>query len=165
MEAALWGFLGALVGAGASIATSWLNNHHELKRQQQANSLERIERARSFQRDNLLALQQTLQDGMRFLGRAHLEDERAFQQSGEWGKAMLPEDIAEGTREINAKLASLIQRVADDALRASIKSLHSQMTSCLSAGSREQALTALDNTSNSYNGLMEQLGQVLRALY
>lgn len=165
MEAALWAFLGTLVGAGASIATSWLNNHHELKRQLQADSLERIERARSFQRDNLLALQQTLQDGMRLLGRAHLQDDLAFRQSGEWGKAMLAEDIDEGTRETNAKLAALTQRVADDALRASINSLRSQMTSCLTASNREQAVAGLNNTSNTYNGLMEQLGHVLRALY
>jgi len=97
VEAALWGFLGALVGASASIATSWLNSRHEMARQHQADSLERIERARAFQRDNLLELQQLLQGMVRFSARAQLEDERAFRQSGEWGKALLSEEVMQWT--------------------------------------------------------------------
>ena len=57
MEAALWGFLGTIVGAMVSIATSWINSRNETERQRQANSFERLERARAFQRDNLLNLQ------------------------------------------------------------------------------------------------------------
>jgi hypothetical protein len=93
VDAALWGFLGALVGAGTSIATTWVSNRHEATRQRQADSLERVERARAFQRDNLLELQDTLQNAMRFCGRMLHEDQMAFKRGGKWGKALLGDEV------------------------------------------------------------------------
>lgn len=83
MEAALWAFLGALVGAAASIVTTWLNNTHAISRQRMADSLEREERARGFQRDNLLEVQEALETWIRFCARMLIEDQRAFGDCGE----------------------------------------------------------------------------------
>jgi len=165
MEEALWGFLGALVGAGASIATSWLSSRHELARQQQADSLERIERARAFQRDNLLELQQALQDAVRYSTRAQLEDEQAFRQSGEWGKVRLSDEVSEGSRATNARLMALTELVADDSVRASVKSLCGKLVSHSFAGTREQGEAVLRDATNAFTLVMEQIGTTLRRLY
>jgi hypothetical protein len=166
MEAALWGFLGALVGAGASIATSWLSSRHEIARQHQADSLERSERTRAFQRDNLLALQQSLQDAMRFSARAQFEDEQAFRQGGEWGKALLSEEVSEGSRATNARLVALTERVEDDSVRASVKSLREKLARhSIIVGTREQAEALLRDAMEEFTLVMEQVGTTLRRLY
>jgi hypothetical protein len=165
VDAALWGFLGAIIGAGASIATSWISNRHEIMRQMQVDSLERIERARAFQRDNLLELQQTIQDAMRFSARIMHEDAMAFKQSGEWGATLLGEEISEGSRASNARLMALTVRVADDEVRNAISSLRGLLTNCQLAESKEQADIVHKGVVEAYPLLMERIGKALRNLY
>jgi NTP pyrophosphatase (non-canonical NTP hydrolase) len=136
-----------------------------MARQQQADSLERFERARAFQRNNLLELQQSLQDAMRFSTRAQMEDEQAFRQSGEWGKTRLSEEVSEGARATNARLMALNERVADDSVRASVKSLREKLARHSLAGTREQAEAVLNDAMNVFTLVMEQIGTTLRGLY
>ena len=44
---------------------------------------------------------------MRFYARMLHEDQMTFRQNGEWGKALLGEEISEGSREANARLMTL----------------------------------------------------------
>lgn len=152
MDAALWGFLGTIVGAGVSIVTSLISNRHETMRQKQADSLERIERARIFQRDNLLELQQTIQDAMRFSARILHEDTTAFKQGGEWGAALLSEEVSEGSRATNARLMALTVRVADDEVRDAVDGLQEMLTNCQFAKSKEQAEIVHKGAATAYPG-------------
>jgi hypothetical protein len=165
LEAALWGFLGALAGAGASIVTTWLSNRHSARMQGLADSSERVERARAFQRENLLSLQETLQIAMRFNARAMLEDEKGFKRLGEWGKSFLSDEVDEGVRSTNAKLMALTERVSDDSLRSAIKDFTAKATVCHMAATREQARACHDDAIFAFEPLMEHLGRVLRTLY
>ncbi|OIR19477.1 hypothetical protein GALL_03580 [mine drainage metagenome] len=165
MDAALWGFLGTIIGAGASIATSWISNRHELMRQKQSDSLVRVERARAFQRDNLLELQQTVQDAMRFSARIMHEDSMAFKQSGKWGTTLLGEEVSEGSRAANARLMALTVRVADDEVRDAINNLRNMLTSCQLAKSKEHADIVHKDIAEAYPLLMERIGKTLRSLY
>jgi len=162
---ALWGFLGTIVGAGVSIATSCISNRHEIMRQQQADSLERIERARAFQRENLLEVQQTIQDMMRFYTRMQHEDCVAFRQSGEWGKVRLSEEVNEGSRATNAKLAVLTVRIADDEVRDAIKTLVSRIAKHHVAKTEEEAEFIIMDATDAVIPLMERIGKTLRSLY
>ena len=78
MEPVTWGFLGTIVGtivgASASIITTLITGRYSIKLQKDAISHERNERAREFQRNNLLELQNVLSSHMRLVTRAHLED-------------------------------------------------------------------------------------------
>ena len=165
MDTALWGFLGTIIGAGASIATSWISNRHEIMRQMQVDSLERIERARAFQRDNLLELQQIIQDAMRFSARIMHEDAMAFKRSGKWGANLLGEEINEGSRAANARLMALTVRVADDEVREAISSMRDMLTNCQSAESKEKADITHRGVAEAYPLLMERIGKTLRNLY
>ena len=165
MDTALWGFLGTIIGAGASIATSRISNRHDIMRQMQVDSLERIERARAFQRDNLLELQQTIQDATRFSARIMHEDAMAFKQSGKWGATLRGEEIGEGSRTANARLIALTVRVADDEVRDAINSLRDMLTNCQFAESKEKADIAHKGVAEAYPLLMERIGKTLRNLY
>jgi hypothetical protein len=165
VDTALWGFLGTIIGAGASIATSWISNRHELMRQKQSDSLGRVERARGFQRDNLLELQQILQDAMRFSARIMHEDTMAFRQGGKWGTTLLSEEISEGYRATTARLMALTVRVADDEVRDAINNLRDMLASCQFAKSKEQADLVHKGIAEAYPPLMEDIGKTLRSLY
>lgn len=169
MDAATWGFVGALtgtvVGASASIFTTIIGGWTANRLQKDADALKRSECARAFQRSNLLELQDSIQDAMRLLGRAHHEDVIAARESGEWGKAMLSEEVNEGSGLANRKLAILTERVADDELRSDLRELRQRMTNCLFAHSELEMRESMQRASSEFASFMEKLGIVLRSNY
>ena len=165
MDAAIWGLIGTLVGALASIATTWISSRHSLHIQEQAKSLERIEQGRAFQRQNFLELQDVMHDAMRMVTRAHLEDESWFKKNGEWGRTFLSEEVNEGLRLTGRKVSLLIERVADDALRSDLKAAAEASTKVLLATSQREAEAAYGNASALVQYAMEHIGRVLRSVY
>jgi gas vesicle protein len=169
MDAALWGFIGtlagAVVGATASISTTAISSRNASRLQQNSNYLERIERARAFQRDNLLELQDTLQDCMRLMGRAHHEDVVAYRESGHWGKSMLSDEVNQNTLLSNRKLAMLTERVSDNELRSELKKFSNNSSNLLFAKSEIESDESLKIASSEFSSIMEKLGEVLRKNY
>jgi uncharacterized membrane protein YccC len=169
MDAATWGFVGALagtvIGASASIVTTIISGWNANRLQKNADALERTERARAFQRSNLLELQDSLQDVMRLIGRAHHEDMLAARESGEWGKSMLSEELNQGILLANRKLAILTERVANDELRSNLRELHQIMTNCLMSSSELESMGSIQRASSEFAPFMEKLGVVLRGNY
>jgi len=169
MEAGAWGFIGAIsgaiVGAGASVLTSVINSRNAARMQHSANSLERAERARAFQRETLVNLQEGLQDLMRLVTRAHLADLAANRNTGGWGKNMLPDDLSEEIRISNRNLAILLERIADDELRDDIKQLHGNINSVHTAKTKESAEARHMALAPLFQKSMEHLGAVLRQNY
>jgi len=166
VEAAWWGFLGTVIGASTSIATSWIASRSEDRRQMQGDSLERNERARAFQRDNLLELQETIQAAMRYVALIWDADQRASQQAGEWRKCYpLPEDVNDGAHEAGVRLLLLTERVADDNLRRGLKTLRRALTDCSLATSVEDSTALMGRAMETYEPVMEELGTRLRGLY
>lgn len=165
MEAAIWGFLGTIVGAAASIATSWMAFRSESHRHQQTDAFDRVERARAFQRDNLLELQDSIQDMMRCLGQMWQIDERAARESGVWAKVFLPEDLNEAQRATNARVLALTERVADDALRVQLKDLRGLVNDYVVAKSQNDASKKMLDASRAYDPVMERIGALVRTLY
>ena len=165
MDAALWGLLGTIVGALASLGATWLSGLHTLRLQQEVKTQERQELARVFQRENLLALQEALHDAMRLVARSHLEDLAAFRQGTPWGKSYLGDDLSESMRLANRKLWILIERVADDYLRTALKTTSGDHGLVCSAESHLDAEAAFMKAANSTNETLEQIGTALRGLY
>ena len=169
MDAATWGFIGTLVGtvigATTSISTTAIYSWNASRLQRNADSLERLERARAFQRDNLLELQDALQEAMRFMGRAHCEDQVAYKKSGNWGKSMLSDEVDQNILLSNRKMSVLTERVADDKLRSELKQIHQKITNCFSANSEIEAKAIVEDTASAYNIVMEHLGKFLRSHY
>lgn len=165
MDAATWGFIGtlagAVIGATASICATLVSSWNASRLQRNADYLERIERARAFQRDNILELQDSLQDAMRLIGCAHLEDVAA----ANWGKSMLSEEVNQSILLTNRKLSILTERVADDKLRSELKQVREKMTNCLLAKSKAEGEALIMDTSTAFNLLMGYLGEVLRSNY
>ncbi|WP_140805383.1 hypothetical protein [Rhodanobacter glycinis] len=165
MAAALWGFIGTLVGALASIGATWLSNRQASSLQASASMLARIEARRVFQRDTLLELQEAVLDLMRLIAQGDSEDRAAHRKTGVWGKQLLTPEVNEGQRLANRRLTVLVQRVADDALRSELKTFHSALSKITLASSAEESEHAFKTLSGHLTQVMEHLGAELRAQY
>lgn len=169
MDAASWGFIGAIagtvVGAAASICTTILNGRNASELQKHADALERTERARAFQRDNLLELQEAVMTSMRFMNSAHHEDMLADKKGVEWGKSMLSDEVNQGAMMANGRLVILTERVANEELRENLKKLRLAITSCMLSRSKQESLDELNRATSEFESVMEKLGIVLRTYY
>ncbi len=170
MESVAWGFIGtlvgAIVGASASIVTTIITGRNSRKLQEDAEELERNERARAFQRTNLLELQDALSIGMRLVGRVHTEDVVSF-RSGEDrdGRPYLSDELNQELMISNRKLSILTERIADDSLRENIKNLREKMSNVAMSRDENESLEALNQAAISFETTMKQLGVILRGSY
>jgi len=170
MEPVTWGFIGTIVGtivgASVSIITTLITGRYSRKLQQDAISHERSERAREFQRNNLLELQDVLSSHMRLVARAHLEDIKSFRDSSnESQRPLLSDELDQELSLSNRRLTILTERVADDPLRENIKALSSEMFSVIIAKSKSESNEAIQKLAFMFKNTMESLGFVLRASY
>lgn len=165
MEAAAWGLIGTLVGALASIGTTWLSSRSSDHLQSGRLNEERKERAKAFQRETLLALQEAVHDALRLNARAHMQDFETFRQTGKWSGRPLTEEVNEGCRLANRRVSILVERVSDDQLRAMTKALVRLTTDGLFARSEREADLNQQAISVAATELFEHMGFVLRGHY
>jgi len=165
MESAVWGFIGTLIGATASVLTTYLTHRNAATLQMDARSTERIEKARAFQRETLLELQNAFHDAVRLLSLAHIEDVKADVDGSKWGKNMLPESLAEDIRLSNRRVMLFVERVADDSVRTTIKKVMAEANGVPYCSSRAESEALLDRVTFSSVDAIEQIGKTLRALY
>lgn len=165
MDAALWGFIGTLIGALASLGGTWLTSRHASSLHATTLGIERDEKFRIFQRDTLIALQDALHDLLRFVARGHIEDTKAFHETGEWGKEFLSEEVSEGQMLARRHMLILVERVADDDLRTTLKRLNTMLTNVSFGGAKETADQNWEIASIYAFDVFEQIGKVLRGQY
>lgn len=165
MESAIWGFIGTLIGAAASLATTYLTNRNSIQMQSQAKEHERREAAKAFQRQTLLELQDAFHNAIRLATRAHLADAEAHRKGSAWGRQLLPEGLSEDIRLCNRQVNLLVERVSDDAVRSSIKAMMREVTMVSFLESERESQAALDRIANESLIALEDLGKTLRSLY
>lgn len=169
MDAATYGFIGtlvgAIVGASASIATTFISSWNSSRLQTNADSFQRVERARAFQRETLLKLQEGLQDAIRNIGEMHHQDVLALRETGEWQKSMLGEELNQKFVSVNRELSILTERVSEDELRNSIKEFRQQLSNCMFTSSEHEGDYMLKIAVDNFNPMMEKIGSVLRENY
>tara|TARA_Y100000780_G_C13673711_1_gene413385 strand:- start:287 stop:802 length:516 start_codon:yes stop_codon:yes gene_type:complete len=165
MEAALWGLLGTIVGAAASIATTVIASKNAASLQFAAASHEREEQARAFQRDTLIELQDAVHDELRAITLLYMADEVAYRETGTWGRKMLGEELNNQVRLAGRRTLLLSERISDENLRDHLKCLRSLLTEVQMA--REAALAESTHIAAMSMGIsvMEHIGTVLRSLY
>lgn len=165
MDSAAWGLLGTAVGALASIATTLLTTRSASERELAKLREDRSERARAFQRQTLLDLQDALHDAFRLVARAHLEDEKAAHEGKPWGKNKLSDEVNEGLLVSQRRVAILVERVADDDLRSKLKSLAQTTGHVTLARSRDESEFGMSKGTGELTNVLEAIGTVLRQHY
>ncbi|WP_422353034.1 hypothetical protein [Stenotrophomonas sp. AR026] len=132
MESAVWGFIGTLVGALASIGTSWITTRSATYAQREKIQLEWRVRQREFQIKVVTELQEILGEFIRVTGRIrHIDEMR--ESAGRTGGALstgedLSDVFSQQLRRINVLLARIddaraqgsIQKVRETAVKISL---------------------------------------------
>lgn len=165
MDSAVWALIGTLVGAVASIATTWISARSAFAMQSAASALEREEQHKSFQRTTLLELQDALHDLLRLSARAYLDYESAFAKTGAWAKQQLSDEVDEGIRLGIRRVVILKERVSDEALRSDLKQFIDLLGDLFFARTREDAERLFRTVASDSPRLMEHIGRVLRSQY
>ena len=167
LEPVTWGFIGTIVGtvagASASILTTVIAERNRRSIRRDEANYAREERAREFQCENLLKVQDVLSSTMRLIAKAHLEDMQHYSnRQSESDPAMLSEDLDNEILLSNRELSILSERIADDLLRENIKFLRAKMTAVLVAKSAAESESALEALSYVFDESMARIGIVLR---
>ena len=165
MEAETAGLLGTLIGACVSIATTFLSNRHAINMQSSADAIQREEKAREFQRENLLACQDMMQVIGRLIAKAFHEEAMAWGQGTAWGTHRFSNSLDDDLAAEKRKFAVLVERVADDTLRNELKLMGLALTQVVMAESFEEARDRLDAAMTANGKTMQLLGIVLRKTY
>lgn len=165
MEAAIWGFIGTMVGALASLGTTLVSTRNAFSLQSLTSSLDRAEKHREFQRSTLVELQDAIHDLLRIVTRGLLEDQAAFRKTGTWGENLLSDEVNDGQRLARRRVVILMERVADDALRADVKRLNEALTHASFNSTEADSELLIHAASNQALQVMEHIGTVLRAQY
>ncbi len=165
MEAALWGLLGTIAGAAASIATTVISSRNAASLQSAAATLERDEKARAFQRDTLIELQDAVHDELRSVTLVYLADDLAYRETLTWGRKMLGEELNTKVHLKGGRALLLSERIADDELREHLKSLRKLLTEVQMARDAATAEQAHMAAMGMGTRVMAHIGTVLRSLY
>ena len=165
MDSAIWGLAGTIVGALASIGTTWLASRNAFTLQNERDRVERAERANAFQRQTLLDLQDAIHDALRLVHSAHFEDLKAHSVNKEWGRSMLSEEVNEGFRVAHRRVSILVERVADDGLRTEVRRLMNATANVPFSGSEEASRENLKHATSEATRVLERVGAVLRSHY
>ncbi len=169
LEPVTWGFIGTIVGtvagASASILTTVIAERSRRSMRSDEAAYAREEKAREFQCDNLLRIQDVLSRTMRLVARAHLQDMEHYKnRKSENEPAMLSDELNQEILISNKELSLLSERIADDGLREKIKLLRTKMTDVLIAKSPEESEDRIRTLSYSFDENMAALGSVLRSI-
>jgi hypothetical protein len=169
MDPAIYGFIGtlvgAIVGASASIGTTFISSWNSSQLQMRSDDLQRIERARTFQRDTLLKIQESIQDAMRNAGAMHRHDSMDYRKNGSWQKSLLGEELDQKVFNTQRELSLLTERVSSDELRYDIRIFRIELSNCCFTRSEEEGASRLKKARESWYPLIEHIGKVLREYY
>jgi hypothetical protein len=165
LDAAIWGLIGTITGAFASIATTSISIKSNRSVQEIKSKEERQERASAFQKDTLFEIQQSLHDTLRLVHRAYIEDYKAFCNGTPWSKATLSDELSESTRLAASKMSILVERITDDELRLQVKTLMKIAHQATLATDETEATEQLLHCQAEANRLFESLGNALRSHY
>ena len=150
MDAGIWGFIGVIIGAVSSIVTTVMVARSNRLLQKEASSFEREEIKKEFQRKNLIELQDILTNTMRLVVHIASSDKVA-------------EESSHKIMTFNQDISIRTERITDDSLRESVRSLQHGMNHFLL--SKELLLTnKLPNELvTSFNQKMEKISVALRS--
>jgi len=122
MEAAVWGFIGTVIGALASIGTSYFAARSASAAQRERMRLEWNLQYREFQIKAVTELQEILFEFSRATGRIRAADERREAQANgaARGPALLGEDLSEKFSQLIRRINVLLGRIDDKEVRKAI---------------------------------------------
>lgn len=167
LNPAVWGLVGTLVGAAASVGTTWIANAHSARLETQRARDARAEVARTFQRQTLIDLQDFVHALARQAADNFIKCEDAYREGREWGDDFSSDRdrVSSERHERFHRGSILIQRVSNDALRRRIASFVNAVSDCMHAEDELSATTRIKRVEIEFFEVSDAIGEVLRSQY
>lgn len=150
------------------VLSDWLTHRRTREREREAREALRHdqleERRTTFQRQNLLDLQEAVNDLARAAGAANVQDNRAYRQTGQWQKQLLGEELSENFRLAARRTSILNSRVRDDLVRELVQRFKDVSTGASFSPSKEAADSALNTMASVFEELNDRIGMLLRRM-
>lgn len=162
---AVWGFIGTLIGALASIGATYVTARTAGAQQIASSERDRDEKNRTFQLTTLLTLQEEIVDILRLVARAHHDERIAFRAGVAWGRTILDNDLDESIRVSFRQISLLSARLVDGQLRQDVKLFVEITTRVNLSASENSAIYELSQAGDAGIDLMEKIGESLRKQY
>lgn len=164
-NSAVWSLLGTLVGAAASIGTTWLANAHSAKLEAQRSREARAEVARAFQRQTLSDLLEAIHQLVRHSSDAYSHEIQTLEAGGSWKSRLPAETLMEAVRAALRAVVVLNQRVADDPTREQVAKFVRDIAEALDAENPTDAAVLRTYALEQFHAVTTRVGTVLRSQY
>jgi hypothetical protein len=157
-----------LVGFLASSAIEWFRDRRTLKREREARESmrreKRADRRGDFQRETLLALQDSLLELGRSNGEIYHLDLIAYHRTGEFVRQRISEELNERNRLANGRTSVLTSRVRDVAVREMIQTFSDYANVETMSRDLDEAREAANLGIRLFVKINERIGELLRKL-
>jgi hypothetical protein len=157
-----------IAGYAMKSLSDWVNNKRAIAREREAREAvrkeQRFERRVIFQRETLLALQESAHKFLRNVGRAHHVDEMAYRRSNVWRSTLLPDDLDNAFREHQSRTLMLSVRVRDNDVREMATELINCAIAVVMTAQRDTAISALGRTAEIQKSLNTRIGELVREI-
>lgn len=152
-----WGtVIGVVVGAGAGVAGTYLQQRTALRREELAHARERRERARDFERDNLLALRDAIADAQEAV---HEVGELAYRSAEAFE---YPPELRGRIAKSQTAIAKYAECSSDEPVRTSGRAVRQALILVTTAGSAP--FTIDENLEKAAAVAYESIGAQLQRL-
>jgi len=170
MEPLTWGFIGTLigtlVGASASILTTYLNNQNSVKLIREQDRLNRDSSFREFQKENYLKIQEAFHNTVRLTSLINIEDVKLFKETGRWQESISQDHSHESLRSSLRDLAFYEQRIQNDGLREDLNRIRGKLSRVYNSLSMSESNEIMmDLLTNDYEKFISDIGNELRSNY
>jgi hypothetical protein len=150
------------------VLSDWLQYRRTREREREAREALRRdqleERRTTFQRHNLLDLQEAVNDLARATSAGNAEDNRVYGQTAGWQKQRADETLSENSRLAIRRTSILNSRVRDDLVRELVQKFKDSCVSATFSDSKEAADSALEMMASVFEDLSDRIGLVLRKM-
>ncbi|PKO68275.1 MAG: hypothetical protein CVU22_09075 [Betaproteobacteria bacterium HGW-Betaproteobacteria-16] len=164
----MWGFLGAIVGAAASITATLLSLSHSRRLETERDQRSRAQRDQDAQHQTLLQIQDEILKLSNLSSNTLVRDTIEYDISRRWrwkptAELQRLDQLDIDRTESLRKSAVLIERILDDSLRAKISKYKSILVRMNNADSIEAAAVLSARMAEELESLMGELGERIRS--
>jgi hypothetical protein len=169
MDAAVWGFVGVVVGGVitgfVSVAAEWIRSSKEAALDGAKRQDDRRLSLDHFQRETLLELQDAVNDMARGSALILVEQVRQAGERSRWEHTPVSEDLAEFERGARQRVATLQTRVLDGQVRGLVSNFISAERRMLFAETQSAASRESEEVAEVVGSILDRTGELIRATF
>lgn len=154
------------IGYATKSISDWIDLRRASRREREARQEARrdrlFERRVEFQRATLLELQEELLNLVRTASQMHVQDTKAYRETGKWQRQLFGEELSEADRLAHPRVALLSVRVRDETVRNLVADVNQGTIGATIARTPADAMAATVKMATAFDSAQKRIGELLR---